>query len=344
MGSRAGQKRAIKSSKTLEAVIDTIRYEEKEAFPVDEAGSPWAILVPDRFEAIKYLSRQCSWTKGRKGITTDLNGVFFVPILNVSETHVQIRSRPEAGKKDIGPVKQAWVEPTDLYPLIKGAGDFEECYLKINAPDFDNKDRLFTFVPNTGISTAEYAEAEERLNRHELRKTAAWFDSFEPVLQARSTYRRQMKGAPFHAVYNVGEYTFKPWKVIWPEMSSSFYAAVAGSADVPLLGTRPYIPDHKVYFSAFDDKETAYYLCGLLNSQTVQEWIDAHNVSIQVADVFKHLDLPEFRKDDHRHIALAEKVMSAHQEHNREKRKFIVEEAKQLAEEILTKWSKQVPG
>lgn len=148
-----------------------------------------------------------------------------------------------------------------------------------------------------------------------------------------------MKGAPFHAVYNVGEYTFKPWKVIWPEMSSSFYAAVADSADVPLIGTRPYIPDHKVYFSAFDDKETAYYLCGLLNSQTVKEWIEAHNVSIQVADVFKHLDLPEFIKDDYQHITLAKKVMLAHHEHDRNTRKAIVGEIKILAEKILTNWS-----
>lgn len=341
-GPKIGQKRAIKSSMVFEAVMDTIQYDEKEAFPVDEAGSPWAILAPDRFEAIKYLSRQCPWTKGRKGITTDLNGVFFVPILNVNETLVQIRSRPEAGKKEIGPVKQAWVEPEYLYPLIKGAGDFETCYLKISAPDVSNGERLFTFLPNTGISNADYAEAEARLNKRDLRKTAAWFESFEPVLQARSTYRRQMKGAPFYAVYNVGDYTFKPWKVIWPEMSSSFYAAVAGSADVPLVGIRPYIPDHKVYFAAFDDKETAYYLCGLLNSQTVQEWIDAHNVSIQIADVFKHLDLPEFRNDDRLHINLAEKVMSAHQEHDREIRKTIVVEIRLLAEEILTQWSEQL--
>ena len=338
----AGKKRAIKSSQTLEEVMGTIQYEEKEAFPVNEPGSPWAILAPDRFESIKYLSRQCSWTKGRKGITTDLNGVYFIPILNVNETHVQIRSRPEAGKKDIGPVKQAWVESTDLYPLIKGAGDFEECYLKINAPNFEKKDRLYTFVPNTGISTAEYAEAEERLNRHELRKTAAWFDSFESILRARSTYRRQMKGAPFHAVYNVGDYTFKPWKVIWPEMSSSFYAAVAGSADVPLVGTRPYVPDHKVYFSAFDDKETAYYLCGLLNSQTVQEWIDSHNVSIQVADIFKHLNLPKFNQADKNHALLAETVMHAHMEHNPNVRRKILDDIKAIAESILTAWSKEL--
>lgn len=339
-----GHKRAIKASQTLEAVMDTIRYDEKEAFPVNEAGSPWAILTPDRFDAIKYLSRQCSWTKGRKGITTDLNGVFFVPILNVNDKYVQIRSRPEAGKKDIGPVKQAWVEPEDLYPLIKGASDFEECYLKISAPGINNEARLYTFVPNTGISNADYIESAERINRHDHKKTAAWFDSFEPLLQARSTYRRQMKGAPFHAVYNVGEYTFKPWKVIWPEMSSSFYAAVAGSADVPLVGTRTYIPDHKVYFSAFDDRETACYLCGLLNSATVQEWINAHNVSIQVADVFKHLDLPEFNENSSQHVLLAEKVLSAHLEHDDKARKLIVEEVKRLAEDILTNWSKQLSG
>jgi len=170
--------------------------------------------------------------------------------------------------------------------------------------------------------------ATERLEKRELRKTAAWFESFKPLLEARSTYRRQMKGAPFHAVYNVGVYTFKPWKVIWPEMSSSFYEAVAGSADVPLVGTRTYIPDHKVYFSAFDDEETAYYLCRLLNSKTVQEWIGAHNVSIQVADIFKHLDLPEFNKKDIQHILLAERVMSAHKEHDRDARRIILDEIK----------------
>lgn len=343
-GPSIGHKRAIKASQMLETVMDTIQYDEKEAFPVNEAGSPWAILAPHRFDAIKYLSRQCSWTKGRKGITTDLNGVFFVPILNVNETYVQIRSRPEAGKKDIGPVKKAWVEPEDLYPLIKGASDFEECYLKISAPWMDDEERLYTFVPNTGISNSHYIESAERMNRDEFKKTAAWFDSFESVLQARSTYRRQMKGAPFHAVYNVGEYTFKPWKVIWPEMSSSFYAAVAGSTDVPLVGTRAYVPDHKVYFAAFDDRETAYYLCGLLNSNTVQEWINAHNVSIQVADVFKHLDLPEYCQTDSQHVLLAEKVISAHQEHDSEARKIIVEDVKILAEDILTNWSKQLLG
>ena len=80
-----------------------------------------------------------------------------------------------------------------------------------------------------------------------------------------------MQGAPFFAIYNVGPYTFQPWKVIWPEMSSRFFAAVAGSAPIPGGGLRPYVPDHKIYFAAFDAPELAYYLCALLNAPMVRE-------------------------------------------------------------------------
>lgn len=334
----AGQKRTINAKHSLDIVLGQIESIEHEAFPVEEPGSPWAILPPGRFEAIKYLSKPCTWTKGRKGITTDLNGVYFVPILQDNGTAVQVQSRPEAGRKDIAAQKKAWVEPDMLYPLIKGAGDFEECYLKF-ASEKHTAQRLYAFVPNVGISNSDYEKAETDLGSPRFKKTSAWFKSYQQLLLDRSTYRRQMKGAPFHAVYNVGDYTFKPWKVIWPEMSSSFYAAVAGSADVPIVGSRPYVPDHKVYFASFDDRKTAFYLCGLLNSTTVQEWINSHNVSIQVANVFKHLNLPEYDFGNIQHQELVKLVESAHYEHNSESRKGIVGKVKATAERILTTWS-----
>lgn len=334
-GAKKGHKRAINSVATLNQVLDTIESNVKEAFPVGEDGSPWAILSPGRFETIKYLSSQCEWTKGRKGITTDLNGIYFVPIIRDNGSLVEIQSRPDAGRKDIGQQKTQWVEPDMLYPLIKGAGDFKECYLELDNPEI-SKERLFTFVPNTGISNSEYENSEIKLNSPEFARTSSWFHNFKKQLLERSTYRLQMKNAPFHAIYNIGEYTFKPWKVIWPEMSSSFYAAVAGSSEVPIIGTRVYIPDHKVYFSSFDDKETAYYLCGLLNSTTVKEWIDSHNVSIQVSDIFKHLNVPEFDRDNSEHIRLSELVEQAHHTHDSKERMNIISDIKDLAERILS--------
>ena len=338
----AGYPKAIPSHLPLAEVIKRIAIDTKEAAPVDTAGSPWAVLAKGRYKVLRKLSGICSWVEGRKGITTDLNGVYFVPILQAKSDQIQVESRPDAGKKPIGPSRTAWVEPDLLYPLVKGAGDFEPCYLRLNNPNRTEAD-LFTFVPNRGIGAADYAKAQAMLNGPGLKKTKAWFTSFKALLQARSTYRRQMLGAPFYAVYNVGAYTFQPWKVIWPEMSTRFYAAVAGSAAVPGAGKRPYVPDHKVYFAAFSKKKPAYFLCGLLNAPTVREWVESHNISIQVGDVFKHMRLPAYDSRDTAHATFARLVEQAHKEHDSALRASIVRQIEHHGDALLTAWLKPQP-
>ena len=335
--SAAGATKAIPEGLDLSTVMARVAITAKEAVPVNGVGSPWAVLAKGRYKELKPLSGTCGWVAGRKGITADLNGVFFVPIIKTNGLLVQVRSRPEAGKKEIGASKTAWVETDLLYPLVKGAGDFEACYLKLDNPWREEED-IYTFVPNRGIGNTDYAASETEMNGTGLTKTKAWFSGYKALLTARSTYRRQMKGAPFYAVYNVGDYTFQPWKVVWPEMSSRFYAAVAGSAVVPVAGKRPYVPDHKVYFAGFDAKEPAYFLCGLLNTPMVREWVESHNVSIQVGDVFKHMRLPEYDETDEHHVALALLVEKAHGEHVTTKRAAVVRKIEAGGEVILKAW------
>lgn len=339
--SAPGQTKSIPVTTGLATVMKRIAITDKEAAPVDDIGSPWAVLAKGRYKALQGLSGSCEWVAGRKGITTDLNGVFFVPIIKTSGALAQVRSRPEAGKKNIGPTKTAWVETDLLYPLVKGAGDFEACYLRLNDPGRSEKD-LYTFVPNRGIGNSEYESSESTMNSKGLAKTKAWFSGFKTLLNDRSTYRRQMQGAPFYAVYNVGDYTFQQWKVVWPEMSKNFYAAVAGSAMVPGAGMRPYVPDHKVYFASFDKKKPAYFLCGLLNTPLVREWVESHNVSIQVGDVFKHMSLPEYEPANAHHCGLAALVENAHSEHDKIKRAALVAKIEVAGEAILKTWMQGV--
>lgn len=335
--SRLGNAKAIPVGLSLPEVIARTTITPKEAAPVDEPGSPWAVLAEGRYKVLQALSGTCTWVAGRKGITTDLNGVYFVPIIKSNGSLVQICSRPDSGKKEIGAAKTAWVEATLLYPLIKGAGDFEACYLRLSDPRFMN-DELYAFVPNWGISGDDYDASETAMNGAGLAKTKAWFTRHKTLLNERSTYRRQMQGAPFYAIYNVGNYTFQPWKVIWPEMSNRFYAAVAGSKVVPVAGRRPYVPDHKVYFAGFDDKEPAYFLCGLLNTPMVREWVESHNVSIQVGNVFKHMQLPEFDAVNVAHLELAAMVENAHIKHDAAKRAALVRRIESDGEAILKPW------
>jgi len=335
--SAPGFVRAIPTWTSLADVMKRVAITSKEAVPVDGEGSPWAVLTKGRLKALRALSGTCLWVAGRKGITTDLNGVYFVPIIQDNGKHVQIRSRPEAGKKAIGTSKTAWVEPTILYPLIKGAGDFESCYLRLDDPKSIGE-RLFAFVPNTGIDKSDYTASEVAMNGAALKQTKTWLTSYKGLLEKRSTYRRQMVGAPFYDIYNVGDYTFLPWKVIWPEMSTDFCAAVAGSAKVPVVGKRPYVPDHKIYFAGFGKKEPAYFLCGLLNTPMVREWIESHTVSIQKGDVFKHMTLPEFNANLKGHLSLASLVEKAHREHDVSKRKILVSKIEADGEAVLTAW------
>ena len=335
--SAPGFTKAIPSNLSLSVVMKRVSITAKEAAPVDGKGSPWAVLTQGRFKILKALSGACTWMAGRKGITTDLNGVYFVPVIQDNGKLVQIRSRPEAGKKALGTVKTAWVEPKLLYPLVKGAGDFESCYLRLNAPDRADE-RLYTFVPNSGIDKADYAASETAMNSVSLIKTKAWFAAYKALLEVRSTYRRQMKGAPFYGVYNVGDYTFQPWKVVWPEMSTHFYSAVAGSSMVPVVGSRPYVPDHKVYYAGFNDKEPAHFLCGLLNTPMVREWVESHTVSIQMGDVFKHMNLPEYDDMNAGHVALSALVEKSHGEHSAAQRALLVAQVEKVGEAVLAEW------
>jgi len=324
-----GCSRAVSPHLSRDDVLKCVTITTNEATPVGDEGSPWAILAPGRFAALQALTGKSSWVQGRKGITADLNAVYFVnsSATNAQTGLVQIATRPEAGKTNIGNARSFWIEPTLLYPLLKGASDFEACYLK-------PKHGLFVIVPNDGITRDFGIEAERRMNS-QCPNTKRYFKAYEKWLRARSTWSKRMPNTPYYAVYNVGKYTFSPYKVIWAEQSGNFSAAVATNADVPLVGTRPYAPDHKIFFVDFDDEAAAYFLCGLLNSSIVKEFVESHNISIQVGDIFKHMSLPVFSPKQTQHARLATLTKAAHAQHDKTARGEAVARVRVEADKIL---------
>ncbi len=107
---------------------------------------------------------------------------------------------------------------------------------------------------------------------------------------------------------------------------------------VPGVGSRPYVPDHKVYFAGFNNKKTAHFLCGLLNTPMVREWVESHTVSIQMGDVFKHMNLPEYDVKNTAHVALSNLVEKSHGEHDAKKRALLVARIQKNGETVLTTW------
>lgn len=325
---KAGQKKMIPVSLSKDEVLARIEASTMEANPVSGKGSPWAILPPGRFEHVEGLSGRCTWVQGRKGIATDLNGVYFVEILDANKKRrlVKIATRPDAGRNDIGPRQEFWIEPDLLYPLIKGASDFSACHFK-------RAHSLYAIVPNRGIVKDAY-ESAKRLVEVKSPMAKKYFDVFERHLKARSTFRSRMKNAPFYAVYDVGEYTFSPWKVIWGEQKD-FCAAVVSQEKVPLIGLRPFVPDHKIFYADFNAPEPAYFLCGILNSNLAKEFVDSHNISIQIGDIFKHMNLPPYDPSNKRHGKLIQLVKQTHDEDDPDDRETILNKLRELGDKIL---------
>ena len=118
---------------------------------------------------------------------------------------------------------------------------------------------------------------------------------------------------PFYAIYDVGDYTFAQYKVVWAEMAGTLQAAVIGSAIVPYGGgMKPIVPDHKVYFAPFDDHRHAHYVCALLNSTLIRTFIDSFTIKLQVGTLFRHIRLPSFAPADPTHRQLVQLSQDAH--------------------------------
>lgn len=326
---KEGFSKTINEYETLDSVLKRVTVEQNEANPVGDERSPWAIMAPHRFELCKSIRGESKWVNGRKGVTADLNGIYMVEVLEVDDTkrQVKIRTRPEAGKKDIGPVSTFWVEPDLLYPLVKGAGDFSSCYFK-------PKKELFIFVPNKGITKQALLDAEE-IVENDLPKTFRYFNMYKSLLQDRSTYKLRLSKYDFYHIYNVGSYSFSPYKVIWAEQSGCFSSVVVSKSEVPLIGERTYVPDHKIYFVDIYDELEAYYLCGLLCAPIVKEYIESHTISIQVSNIFKHMDLPCYDVKNQKHKALSVIVKDAHECDDPIKRNTLISKLGVLAEQII---------
>lgn len=333
-----GRNGQLQRSKTIDPglplaeVLGRIERVAMEATPVSgtDDGAPWAVMRPGRFPEVAALFGRSSWVNGRKGITTDLNGVYFVTVAewNAVTRQVRVRTRPDEGKTDIGVAKQFWIDAELLYPLAKGAGDFDACH-------FRPAEEVFAIVPNRGIDNAALAASRAVVKGPGRRHNKTFFDAFEPQLRNRATYKQRLTKGPFYSIYNVGDYTFAPYKVIWPEMTNGFRAAVVASGVVPGIGLRPYVPDHKIFFVDFADKEPANFLCGLMNSTIFREAVESHIVPTQMGDVFKHLDLPAYDATRSMHRELSQLVEDAHREADEAKRRLDVSASIALADRIL---------
>jgi SAM-dependent methyltransferase len=312
---------AIREDVSWEQAKQNLTQTTLEANPLSGPGQRWCILSKGRFSELSVLDGKDPNIKGRKGIVTDLNGAYFIKILGPGRIRCSVRftNCPEEGRKEV-PQRTDEIELDLVYPLIKGAENIDAFHATLSP--------MYVIVPNKTINFSSIPTASQLAKSHPSALRYFKAVNIARIMEQRSTWMTRQKpqfdrlvqigkitesDAPFYAIYDVGNYTFAPYKVVWAEMAGSLKAAVLTSAEVPYGGgQKPVVPDHKVYFAAFKDHEFAHYICALLNSQTVRSFIDGFTIKIQVGTIFRHIRLPTYDKTNQQHVRLSRLSQEAH--------------------------------
>jgi len=114
---------------------------------------------------------------------------------------------------------------------------------------------------------------------------------------------------PFYSMFDVGDYTFAPWKVVWREQASRMIASLVGQE-----ANKPVIPDHKLMLVNCDILEEAHYVCAMLNSNLSRFGVMAYAIGTQMdPHILEHIRIPKYDPADPVNRALAEASKEAHE-------------------------------
>jgi hypothetical protein len=235
------------------------------AEPVDpnDPTSPWLTAQPHALKAVRKVLGQSDY-KAREGVNTGgANGVYWVEIIDRRpDGLVLVRNLTQGAKVQVPEVVEA-VESDLLYPLLRGR-DVQRWKAEPSAW------LLITHLPGMGLKAIPEKEMQT-----DYPYTYGYLKRFEEVLRKRAVFKRYftrkdknnriVETGPFYSMFNVGPYTFAPWKVVWTRVANDITAAVVGHANV--AGEhKPVVPIETATLVDFTDFTEAHYFCAVVNS------------------------------------------------------------------------------
>ncbi len=281
-----------------EVTSELVTFRRWHAEPVDakDKTSAWITAKPKALRAMRRILGPSDYTAHAGSFTGGANAVYWVEIIGTRPGGLAIVSNITEGARRKVEATQAAIEADLLYPLLRGRD-------------------VSRWKPEPSAHIIMVQDPETRHGipvdkmKREAPKAYSYFARFEKLLKGRAAYRRYFtEDDPFWTMFNVGDYTFSPYKVVWREQAASLTAAVVGP-----LRRRPVIPDHKLMMVGIASKEEAHYLCALLNSAPARLIVASYAVEISMdTHILENIRIPKFTSTNRIHMRLAKLSEAAH--------------------------------
>jgi hypothetical protein len=296
-------KKPVTTDKPLEEVLKETRRYDVVMVPL-EPGKPestWMQLTPKAVEAVRKLLTGPQHYEAHEGVNVALNQVYYVRIKGrTPDGRLVITNPPEPGQKKSVKQVEAAVEPDLVYPLVRGR-DVKKWFV-----DFEDRYIILPHDPKTAKPLSEMTIKTKFPNTYD------YLNHFKKELEKRSIHKLWGKNNPFYTVYDIGVYTFAPYKVVWKEVSArmkagGFHTAVLEPTKD--LEMKPVIPDHTVVLIPIFNRDEAYYLAGVLNS-TIVGVISQYAV---VGSLEEYMAVPKFDPNNQIHKQIVALSVKAHE-------------------------------
>jgi hypothetical protein len=306
---KVGRKRFTYDS-TLDEVTQATKRLNFVAEPVDpkDPTSPWLTARPRALKALRKVLGKSDY-EAHEGVNTGgANAVYWVDIVyKRPDGLVVVRNNTEGAKVKVDEVTEP-IEPDLLYPLLRGR-DVQR----------------WKAEPSAWILMVQDPEKRRGYDEEWMQTnypyTYGYLKRFEEVLRERAAFKRYftrkdkngriVETGPFYSMFDVGIYTFAPWKVVWTRLAQ-IEAAVVG-----LHESKPVVPQETVTLVECSNAEEAHYICALVNSSPFQfaavSYSQEGGKSMGSMHILEHIRIPCYEQKNPVHRRLSELSQEAHE-------------------------------
>ena len=291
---------------SLEEVQERTRKTSLSATPVDneQTTSPWLTASPAALAALQKVVGSSDY-RAYAGVCTWLNGVYWLRIVERRpDGLLRVENLHDVGKTKVNKAPPTLIEPDLVYPLLRGR-DISRWQAIPSA---------YILMVQDPVRRTGYEEAWLKVN---YPYTYAYLKQFEDVLRQRSGYKKYFDPVkdPFYSMYDVAEYTFAPYKVMWRRMVGQIDGVVAEEFQDERLGPKVPVCHEVTTFVPCRDHAEAHYFCAVLNScfTSLISLSYSTGKSFGSPHVLEHVAIPKFEPANGVHQSLAFLSKRAHE-------------------------------
>jgi hypothetical protein len=291
----------IATDKLLEKVLPLLQKKKYYAKPIGSEVGTWQTQLVGLEESLIVEGKNPY--KAHAGAYISPYGIFWLKVKEVLSNGDLLIENYTGKVRNKIPKSDAVIEQDLVFPALRGS-DIERWKAK-------------PYINVLITHPASQTPYKENIMKENWPRTYSYLTKFKDILIKTSLYKHfhMQANNPFYGQRLFGDYTFANYKVVWKRMTNDLFASVIPQYKT-LFGYKIVIPLETVTFFNNDNEPEAHYLCAIINSKPVRDFIKSFSSAgrgFGTPSVMEHVGIPKFDPQNPLHQKLSEISKKCHQ-------------------------------